>query len=127
MKIKENELLFFIGISIIAIRSIMQSSVIINISDMISNIFLFSAYICFILNILINKINIKELRGIHKFNIYRNAYICFFKIYRFSYISICTYINEKCGNKESYKSSFSYKFNCIIIAYCIVYNLSIIR
>lgn len=96
MKIRKNELLFFIGISIITIRSIIQASVIIDITDTISNILLLSAYICFTLNILINKINLKEARNIFRFNINRNINVYFFKIYCFSYINICNYIDEKC-------------------------------
>lgn len=78
MKIKKNELMFFIGMTILAFRSLIQASIIIEINDFISNIILFIAYICFIFNIVINKINLREFRNLYFFTFYWLAYICFF-------------------------------------------------
>lgn len=84
MKIKKNELIFFIGIIILALRSLIQSSSIIDISNLVSNILLFIAYTCFIFNIVVNKINLKELRSIFILDFYWFSYIYCFKIYCFS-------------------------------------------
>lgn len=64
MKIRKNELLFFVGIIILYLLSIEKESEIFNINDMIGNILLFVAYICIISNRVINKITFKELRHI---------------------------------------------------------------
>lgn len=75
MKIKKNELMFFIGIIILAFKSLFSVSIIINVSDFVSNILLFVSYFCFIFNIIINKINLKELRNICIFISNRTFYI----------------------------------------------------
>ena len=68
MKIRKNELLFSIGIIILAIRSIINASLLIEVDNMINSILLFVAYFCFFLNIIINKLNYKELRNLCLFS-----------------------------------------------------------
>ncbi len=64
MKIRKNEILFFVGIIILYLLSIEKESEIFNINDIVENILLFVAYVCIISNRIINKITFKELRYI---------------------------------------------------------------
>ncbi len=64
MKIRKNELLFIIGIIILAIRSIINASLLFEVNNTVNNILLFVAYFCFFLNIVINKVDFRELRDL---------------------------------------------------------------
>jgi hypothetical protein len=99
MKIKKNELFFFLGLLLFLIKSFIDSSIVLNNFNKYEDYLLFFSYLCFVINILINIDSelLKNIRNIRSIINYRNFYVCFFYIYSFSFYNININFSKVCG------------------------------